>query len=92
MKDLVEITIDDETAKLLDLIADAKTYDDLRLAQLAGADADSFGRFLIETGQNKNNLAKKLPSMAPYLTASAKSGTDFTCILSGFCVLHDVVS
>jgi hypothetical protein len=24
-----------------------------------------------------NNLAKQLPSMAPYLTASAKSGTNF---------------
>ncbi|EMS58028.1 hypothetical protein TRIUR3_03556 [Triticum urartu] len=31
-----------------------------------------------------NNLAKQLPSMAPYLTASAKSGTDLICILVGF--------
>jgi hypothetical protein len=34
-----------------------------------------------------NNLAKQLPSMAPYLTASAKSGMDFHLRLSGFCVL-----
>jgi hypothetical protein len=39
-----------------------------------------------------NNLAKQLPTMAPYLTASAKSGTDLISILSGFCVLCDVVS